>query len=60
MLNRGDLPLSIRANADELGYPSRLRARVRDLWAHRNVRRWTGVLEAQVEPHGVAMFRIEP
>jgi alpha-galactosidase len=60
LLNRGEHPVSIRATADQLNYPPRLRARVRDLWAHRNLQRWKGTIEAAVEPHGVALFRIDP
>ena len=60
LFNRGPQPNLIRASADLLGYPPHLRARVRDLWAHRTLRRWSGSIEATVEPHGVAMFRIDP
>ena len=60
LFNRGAQPASIRATAEQIGYPPRLRARVRDLWAHRNMRRWSGALEATVEPNGVAMYRIDP
>lgn len=57
--NRADQAAVIRATAVDLGYPAQMRARVRDLWAHRDLR-WSGSLAATVEPHGVAMFRIEP
>ena len=40
--------------------PRKLRARVRDLWAHKDLPRWSGSIEATVEPHSIAMFRIEP
>ncbi|MEO7278249.1 MAG: glycoside hydrolase family 27 protein [Sphingomicrobium sp.] len=60
LLNRGDQPLTIRATADALGWPSGVRAEVRDLWAHRDMPRWSGSLSASVEPHGVAMFRVTP
>jgi alpha-galactosidase len=60
LFNRGPQSAKIRATAEQLGYPLRLRASVRDLWAHRALRRWSGSIEATVEPHGVAMFRIEP
>ena len=49
----GDDPRNGRA-----ARPVRRRARaVRDLWAHSDLPRWSGALEATVEPHGVAMFR---
>jgi alpha-galactosidase len=59
LFNRGEQPAAIRATAEQLSYPSSLRARVRDLWAHKDLPRWSGSLEATVEPHGVAMYRIE-
>ena len=59
LFNRGDAPASIRATADQLGWPAGVRAKVRDLWGHKDVGRWAGSIEATVEPHGVAMFRIE-
>jgi alpha-galactosidase len=58
LFNRGDAPASIRATADQLGWPADVRAKVRDLWGHKDVGRWAGSIEATVEPHGVAMFRI--
>ena len=58
LFNRGDTPASIRATADQLGWPGGARATVRDLWAHKDVGRWAGSIGATVEPHGVAMFRI--
>jgi alpha-galactosidase len=58
LLNRGDKPVSIAATAEQLGYSARVRANVRDLWAHKRLRRWSGQLEATVEAHGVAMFRV--
>jgi alpha-galactosidase len=60
LFNRGEKPATIQALAEQLGYPPHMRARVRDLWTHRRLHRWSGLLEATVEPHGVAMFRIDP
>ena len=59
LFNRGDAPAPIRATEEQLGWPAGVRARVRDLWAHKDVGRWAGSIEATVEPHGVAMFRID-
>jgi len=56
LFNRGDQPATILASADEVG---RKKAKVRDLWAHRDLR-WSGSLKAIVEPHGVAMFTVTP
>ena len=60
LFNRGDQPARIRATAEQLGYPPTLRAKVRDLWAHRDLPRWSGSFEADVEPHGVVMLRLQP
>jgi alpha-galactosidase len=60
LFNRGETPATIRATAEQLNYPSNLRARVRDLWAHKDLSRWSGEIETTVEPHGVAMYRVEP
>lgn len=60
LFNRGAQPAMIRASAEQLGYPLHLRAVVRDLWAHKGLKRWSGSVEATVEPHGVAMFRVTP
>jgi hypothetical protein len=46
----------IRATADQVTVAGR--APVRDLWAHKDAGRWSGSIQAIVEPHGVAMFRI--
>jgi alpha-galactosidase len=60
LFNRADAPATIRATADQLGWPAAVRARVRDLWTHKDIGRWSGAIEATVEPHGVAMYRIAP
>ena len=60
LFNRGETPATIRATAEHLSYPANVRAKVRDLWTHKDAGRWSGSLHATVEPHGVAMFRIEP
>ena len=58
LFNRSEQSAAIRLSAEELGWPPRVTAKVRDLWAHRDMGRWTGSISASVEPHGVAMFRI--
>jgi alpha-galactosidase len=60
LFNRGETPATIRATAEQLSYPASLRAKVRDLWAHKDLPRWSGAIEATVEPHGIAMYRLEP
>jgi alpha-galactosidase len=58
LFNRGNSPATIHATAEQLDLSANERARVRDLWAHKNTGRWTGAISATVEPHGVAMFTI--
>ena len=60
LFNRGEQPERIRATAEHLGVPAGFRGKVRDLWAHKDVGRWSGTIGATVEPHGVAMYRIQP
>ena len=57
LFNRGTQPLRIRATAEHVGL-AKGKARVRDLWAHKDLPRWSGAIEATVEPHEVAMYRI--
>jgi alpha-galactosidase len=59
LLNRGAAPAEIAFTWDEIGYPARLKARIRDLWQHRDLPRRAGSFSATVESHGVAMLRIE-
>jgi alpha-galactosidase len=58
LFNRGDAPIAIRATAEQIGWPAGVRAKVRDLWAHKDAKKWSGSIEATVAPHGVAMFRL--
>jgi alpha-galactosidase len=60
MFNRGAVPMFIRATGEQLGWPAGVHARVHDLWAHKDLPRWSGAIQATVEPHGVAMFVVQP
>ncbi len=60
LLNRGTKPVEIAASWEQLGLPDRLGATVRDLWAHRDLGRRRGAVRATVDPHGVAMLRVQP
>jgi alpha-galactosidase len=60
LLNRGDKPATISADWRDLGYPANLPAKVRDLWAHKDLERHTGSYSAEVPTHGVVMVRITP
>jgi alpha-galactosidase len=56
LFNRGAAPATIAVDWDRLGLPPNLPARVRDLWAHRDLGTRRGSLSAVVAPHGVQMF----
>jgi alpha-galactosidase len=61
LFNRGEAPAVIRATAEQLGMAPIITGvppAVRDLWRHKDLGRWKDPIEATVEPHGVAMFRI--
>jgi alpha-galactosidase len=44
----------------DIGYPDKLAASVRDLWAHKELDKKTGDYSATVPSHGVAMILIKP
>jgi len=60
LFNRGEVPAVIRATADQMGWSSGTRGRIRDLWAHKDVGRWSGSIQVRVEPHEIAMFKVTP
>ncbi len=60
LLNRGETPTEISVAWRQIGYPDHLSAEVRDLWAHKNLGRFTRSFKASVPSHGVAMVTIKP
>ncbi|HYC94556.1 MAG TPA: glycoside hydrolase family 27 protein [Sphingomicrobium sp.] len=60
LFNRGEAPADIRFEWGQLGYPGKLKAAVRDLWAHRDLGQRAGTFSATVEPHGVVMLKVQP
>jgi len=60
LFNRGSTPAQITASWEQLGYPAKLKAKLRDLWAHRDLGTRAGSYSATVEPHGVVMVRVQP
>lgn len=58
LLNRGTAPAEIAFSWDEIGYPPRLKARIRDLWSGKEARR-AGGFAVTVEPHGAVMLRVQ-
>jgi alpha-galactosidase len=60
LFNRGKDPVDFGFTWDQLGLPAKQRAKVRDLWAHRDLGRRSGSYSAMVEPHGVVMLKVQP
>jgi alpha-galactosidase len=60
LFNRGNQAVTIRATDEQLGVPANFKAKVRDLWGHKELKRWSGAIEAVVQPHDVQMYRIQP
>ncbi len=60
LLNRSDKAASIEADWYDIGYPSTLPAKVRDLWAGKDEGPKTGSFAAEVPSHGVVMVRVTP
>ncbi len=60
LLNRGRAPATVRVDWAMLDYPETLPAKVRDLWAGKDLGARKGGHEAQVAPHGVVMLKVTP
>jgi alpha-galactosidase len=60
LLNRGSAEREITVNWEQIGYPSHLSAAVRDLWAHKDLGKFTGKFSAAVASHGVVMVTVRP
>jgi alpha-galactosidase len=60
LLNRTAAEANITVSWTDLGYPDHIAAKVRDLWAKKDLGQKTGAFSAPVPSHGVVMLRIEP
>jgi alpha-galactosidase len=60
LLNRTAAEANIAVSWTDLGYPDHVPAKVRDLWAHKDLGEKSGSLSASVPSHGVVMVRVEP
>ena len=60
LLNRTAAEANITVSWTALGYPDHVPAKVRDLWAKKDLGEKTGSFSASVPSHGVVMVRIEP
>ena len=60
LFNRGASESEVGVTWEEIGYPSHLPAKVRDLWEHKDVGSFTGSYSAKVGSHAVVMVMIAP
>jgi alpha-galactosidase len=60
LLNRDSTAATMAVSWPEIGYPETLAARVRDLWAHRDLGTPRGRFEAVVPARGVVMVHVRP
>ena len=60
LLNRGASPAQLSVSWNDIGYPARLPASVRDLWAKKDLGKRTGSFSATVPGHGVVLVKVEP
>jgi len=60
LFNRGPKAAEVSASWIDLGYPSHLSARVRDLWGAKDLGQLNEKFSAEVPSHGVVMVTIKP
>jgi len=60
LFNRGENKAGISFNWTDIGYPNSLKAKVRDLWLHKELGKFKGSFSAQVDRHSVVMVKVTP
>lgn len=60
LFNRGAKAADISVSWTDIGYPPHLTAKVRDLWAHKDLGNLSEKFSAEVPSHGVVMVTIKP
>jgi alpha-galactosidase len=60
LFNRGPKAAEISASWIDIGYPPHLTAKVRDLWAGKDLGNLSEKFSASVPSHGVVMVTIKP
>ena len=60
LLNRTAAEAKVTASWTDIGYPEHVAAKVRDLWAKKDLGEKTGEFSAAVPSQGVVMVRVEP
>jgi alpha-galactosidase len=60
LFDRGANEAEVTVAWEEIGYPAHVAAKVRDLWAHKDLGSSTGTFSAKVASHSVVMVRVAP
>jgi len=60
LFNRSLKDKTMKVKWEEMGYPSYVKAMVRDLWEHKNMGEFTGKYSAKVPSHGAVMIKVVP
>jgi alpha-galactosidase len=60
LFNRGTKESEIGVTWEQLAYPNHLSAKVRDLWAHKDLGSLTGGYATKVGPHSIVMLKVLP
>jgi alpha-galactosidase len=60
LFNRGTKESEIGVTWEQLAYPNHLSAKVRDLWAHKDLGSLTGGYATKVGPHAIVMLKVLP
>jgi len=60
LLNRDNETANIKADWTTIGIKEGQAMSVRDLWAHKDLGVFTDEIEAEVNPHGVQVYRLSP
>jgi alpha-galactosidase len=60
LFNRGTSESEISVTWEQIAYPNHLSAKVRDLWAHKDLGVFPGGYSTKVAPHSVSMLKVLP
>jgi alpha-galactosidase len=60
LFNRGTSESEISVTWEQITYPNHLSAKVRDLWAHKDLGAFQGGYSTRVAPHSVIMLKVLP
>jgi alpha-galactosidase len=60
LFNRGDAEHEVTAKWEDIGYPARVSASVRDLWQHKDIGKMSEKFSTAVASHGVVVVKVKP